>query len=294
MSLVISIIIPTFSASYNILETALKGIVSQTCSKKIYEVIIADNNGGAEVKKMVKAYGARMIKVEGKAPQTCNQVNSGAKIAKGDYIFILDHDIELSPNVLGNFMKLSSAKKEVDAWYVPYKIVTRGYLLNKIRNFEERFYRDSIIAAVRIIKKNIFWQTEKQYDPLLNSGPGDWDLTNQLRLINAKFAYIQDYVYHHEENLSFWSFTTKKTIYSKGGEAYKEKWRKKSLRIYNNIVKKQYDPFYRLFWIFVEKGKWRMFILNLPLYILFIIIKVIMSAIYLYSLKRPARIFIFF
>ncbi len=288
---IVSIIIPTYHASYNILEIALKSIDIQTCLKSLYEVIIADNNGGEKVRKLAKKYGAKVIEVGGNPPQTCNQVNLGAKIARGSYIFILDHDIELSPNLIENFVKLSFVKRDVDAWYVPYKIVARGYLLNSIRNFEENFYRDSVVAAARIIKKNTFWQTERQYDPLLNAGPGDWDLTNQLRLMGAKFDYIEDYVYHHEENLNFWDFTTKKTIYSRGSEVYKEKWKKKNLKIYNDIVKKQYDPFYRLFWIFVEKGKWRTLLSKLPLYLLFLIIKVSMAAIYFYSLKRAAGIF---
>ncbi len=283
---IVSIIIPTYYASYSIVEIALKSIASQTCPKSFYEVIIADNNGGVKVKRLAKKYGAKVVKVEGSPPQTCNQVNKGAKNTKGDYIFILDHDIELSPKLIENFVKVSSIKRDIDAWYVVYKIVARGYLLNKIRNFEEKFYRNSVIAAVRIIKKGVFWQTEKQYDPALNAGPGDWDLTNQLRIIGAKFDYIEDYVYHHEENLNFYQFTTKKTIYSMGGEIYKKKWRRKSLKIYKDIVQKQYDPFYRLFWIFVEKGKWRMLLLRMPLYLLFLLIKVSMAAIYLYSLKK--------
>lgn len=284
---IVSIIIPTYYASLYILEIALKSIANQTCSKSFYEVIIADNNGGEGVKRLAKKYGTQVIEVVGKPPQTCNQVNLGAKNAKGSYLFILDHDIELSPNLIENFVKLRSIKSDVDAWFVPYKIVARRYLLNRIRNFEEKFYKDSVVAAARIIKKNIFWQTEKQYDPLLNAGPGDWDLTNQLRLIGAKFDYIRDYVYHHEENLDFWNFTIKKTIYSRGGEVYKKKWREKNLKIYNDIVKKQYDPFYRFFWIFVERGKWRSLFPKLPLYFLFLIIKVSMAISYLYSLKSP-------
>jgi len=284
--IIVSIIIPTYHASKNILEAALKSIADQSSPKGLYEVILADNNGGPEIKSLAKKYGLKIVEISGNPPQTCNQVNKGAKTAKGEYIFILDHDITLSPNLLENFIKQALDKKDIDAWYVPYKIVARGYLLNKIRNFEETFYKNSVIAAARIIKKKIFFQTEKQYDPLLNLGPGDWDLTNQLKIMDAKFDYINDYVYHHEEHLNFWDFTKKKTLYSKGGELYKQKWKTKNLRIYNEIVKKQYDPFYRLFGIFVEKGKWRKLLAELSMYFLFLFIKVSMALVYVYSLKR--------
>lgn len=285
---IVSIVIPTYHASKYILEVALKSIEKQTAHKTCFEVVIADNNGGIELKTLAEKYRAKIIEINGQPPQTCNQVNQGAKVARGEYIFILDHDIELSPNLIKNFIDLSVIRKDVDAWYVPYKIVARGYLLNSIRNFEEKFYKNSVIAAARIIKKNVFWKTEKQYDPLLNAGPGDWDLTNQLKVMGAKFNYIKDFVYHHEENLDFWSFTSKKTIYSKGGELYKEKWMKKNPKIYNEVVLKQYQPFYRLFWIFVEKGKWKMLLVNLPLYILFLGVKISMAVIYLYSLRKSS------
>lgn len=283
---VISIIIPTYSQSKDTLEVPLKSIEKQNCPKDNYEVIIADNNGGEGVKSLVKKYGVKFIEVDGKPPQVCRQVNIGAGKAKGEYIFVLDHDIELSPNFLEKTIKLIKNKKDIDAWYIPYKIIAKGSLLNKIRNFEEYFYKDSVIAAARIIKKNIFLKTKNQYDPKLSSGPADWDLTNQLKSIGAKLSYINNYVYHHEEQLDLLYFISKKTIYADGGEIYKKKWLKENPEIFNEIVKKQYDPSYRLFWIFIENGKWKKLISNLHLYLLFLIIKVATAGVYFYYLRR--------
>lgn len=284
----VSIIIPTYWASSNIVEPTLESIVSQTCPKNFYEIIMADNNGGAAIRSLAGRYEAKILDIKGKPPQTCNQVNQGAKYAKGSYIFILDHDITLSPNFLKEFGKLANIKKDIDAWFVPYKISARGYILNKARNFEEKFYKDSVIAAARIIKKDVFFRTEDQYDPELNAGPGDWDLTNQLKMIGAKFGYINNYVLHHEEHLDFLSFLSKKRIYAQGAEIYKKKWYNKNPKIYNEVVKKQFDPLYRLFVIFIENGEWKILIPNLHLYLLFLFIKVSMSLIYTLRLfKNP-------
>lgn len=283
---IISIVIPTYRQSKAILGIPLESIANQRCPKEYYEVVISDNEGGESIKLLAKQYGAKIIEVDGKPPQVCRQVNLGAREGRGDYIFVLDHDIELSPDFLENTIKLIKNQKDVDAWYVPYKIIARGSLLNKVRNFEEYFYRDSVIAAARIIKKSIFLKTQDQYDPRLSSGPADWDLTNQLKFIGARFSYINSYVYHHEEQLNLLYFISKKTIYAEGGEIYKEKWRKRSSEIFNKVVKKQYDPFYRLVWIFIENGKWRSLMLNLHWYLLFLVVKVTMSAVYLYSLIR--------
>jgi hypothetical protein len=205
----------------------------------------------------------------------------GAKLARGKYLFILDHDVELSNGLLKKIVSLiKEGGKKYDAWYIPYKIIAKGFILNKVRNFEEMFYTKSIIAAPRLIKRNIFWRTENQYDPLLNSGPADWDLTLQLKILGINIGYLNYFVYHHEENMSFWNFLTKKVIYSKGGELYKKKWKNKNKQIYNSIVVKQYSPYYRLFGIFIDNGNWIKLITNLHLYILFLFIKVTISAIY--------------
>lgn len=284
--LIISIIIPTYYKSKENLERALKSIVNQKCPKDYYEIVVVDNRGTKEVKEIAKRYGARFIEIDNEPPQVCVQRNEGAKISKGKYIYTMDHDIELSSNLVKNFASLIQKKPKIDAWCIPYKIIARGKLLTKIRNFEELFYRDSVVVSARIIKRGVFWKTETQFDPALNSGPADWDFDLQLMQLNAKFDYIEDYVYHHEEELSLWGFITKKTIYSKGGEIYQDKWRKKDPEFYKKIVKKQYDPFYRLFGIFFEKGKWKKLILNAHLYITFLIIRVLMFSIYFYSLKK--------
>lgn len=290
---IVSIIIPTYSRSDFFIEMALRSIANQKCPKDYYEIIVADNHGGDKVKKFAQLYKAKFIEIKGEPPQVCVQRNAGAKVSRGKYIYTMDHDIELSSNLIKNFAGIIQKRPEVDAWYIPYRIVARGQLLTRIRNFEELFYTNSVVASARIIKRETFWNTESQFDPDLNSGPADWDFDLQLMRINAKFAYLEDCVYHHEEGLDLLGFITKKTIYSQGGEIYKDKWQKKDLEIYKKIVKKQYDPFYRLFGMFFEKGKWKKLIFNGHLYILFLLIRVAMFTVYFYSLKKSNNLVLF-
>lgn len=287
---IISIVIPTYYKSGRNLETALKSIASQNCSKDFYEIIVADNGGTEKVKELAEKYGAKFIEVIGESPQVCIQRNVGANISKGAHIYTMDHDIELSPNLIKNFVDIVRRRPEVDAWYIPYKIIARGKLLTRIRNFEELFYKNSVVASARIIKRAVFWKTETQFDPVLNSGPADWDFDLQLMQIHAKFGYLKDCVYHHEEELDLLGFITKKTIYSKGGEIYQDKWRKKDHKLYKTIVMKQYDPFYRLFGIFVENGKWKKLLLNIHFYVIFLLIRIMMFIVYFYSLKKPINL----
>jgi|SRR3989344_3781353 len=285
---IVSIIIPTYYKSKDLLEIPLKSISEQNCSKIYYETIIADNKGGEPVRQLAKKYGAKIIDVDGNPPQSCRQVNLGAKISNGEYLLLLDHDIELASNLIENFIEILKVKKnkKVDAWILPYKIIARGKLLTAVRNFEEAFYKNSLIATARIIKHELFWKTENRYDVTLTNGPADWDFTIQLKLSGAKFAYIKDYVYHHEEGMTLWHLLTKKSIYAKGGEIYQKKWEKKNKKIYNDIVRKQFSPFYRLVWIFIEDGKWKRLFPNLHLYLLFLLLKVTTALIYFIKLQK--------
>lgn len=286
MSPIVSIIIPTYNKSADILEVALKSIINQKCPKDYYEIIVADNNGTRKVKELAKQYGAKFIEIKGKSPQVCVQRNVGAKVSRGRYLYTMDHDIELSSDLIKNFAAIALKRPEIDAWYIPYKIIARGRLLTRIRNFEEIFYKNSVVASTRIVKREIFFKTETQFDPVLNSGPADWDFDLQLMQINAKFGYLENCVYHHEESLNLLGLIMKKTIYSEGGEIYQDKWQKKDFELYKKIVKKQYDPLHRLFWIFFEKGKWKKLILNLHLYLIFLVIRIAMFTVYFFSLKK--------
>jgi|GEM_PF-2387056 glycosyltransferase involved in cell wall biosynthesis len=285
---VVSIIITTYYKSAETLEISLQSIANQKCSKDLFEVIIADNCGGEVIASLAKKSKARLIEINGKPSQLCRQINKGASFAKGKYILLQDHDIELDSNLIGNFVKMVANKKsDIDAWYIPYKIVARGELLTKVRNFEEGFYRNSVIAAPRLIRKSIF--SRLKWDPNVSAGAPDWDFTIQMKLIGAKFDYLEDYFYHHEEQMSLWGSISKKVIYSEGGEIYKRKWQYKNLQVYKSIVVKQYDPLYRLFGIFVENGKWRKLLNNIPLYILFVMMKISIAAIYFYHLNTQKR-----
>lgn len=283
---VVSIIIATHN-SEKVIKFPFESVKNQTCPKSYYEVIIGDNESSDNTIEIAKRYGVKVVKVLGKPPQICNQQNSAARKAKGKYIFTLDHDIEVSKNFIRNFVERVKGKgKDVDGWFVPYKIIASSPLLTKVRNFEESYYKNSVVAAVRIVKRSIYWKTEKQHDPAIICGPADWDFDLQLMKIGAKTSWFDDYVYHHEENLSFFKFVTKKIIYSESGEVYKKKWMKKDRKIYKTIVRKQYDPYYRLFGIFIEKGKWKKLIKNLHLYMLFLLVKVATAIVYFSYLQN--------
>jgi len=279
----ISIIIPTYN-SEKVIESCLKAAKNQNYPKNKFEVIVVDNYSKDRTVPIAKSLGAKVFLLSGVPSQGCAQRNLGAEKAELEYVFFLDHDMEMSRNLLKNFAeKVVETNNKVDAWYVPEKIVGNGPLWTEIRTFERSFYNSTVIDAARIIKKEKFEMTEK-YDMKLSFGPADWDFDIQLKEMGCTFGIIDECVYHHEELVSLWKYLTKKTKYTDGSLIYQEKWKKRSKKAYNGIVSKQYSAGYRLIGIFFENGKWKKVAEGFHLYIAVVFIRLCVGI--MYSLSK--------
>lgn len=253
----ISIIIPTYTSSERYIRMCIEAANNQSYPKDKFEVIVADNNSKDNTVTIAKSLGARVFYQEGKPSQACAQRNLGAKNAKSEYLLFLDHDMEMSPNLLQNFAEhVAKTKGKIDAWFVPEQIKASSLLLEKIRNFERRYYDATIIDAVRIIKKEKFNKTKERYDQRLSNGPADWDMDLQLKEIGCTFGIIDEGFRHHEELLSFSKYISKKSIYISGENYYLEKWTERDGGRYLGTVKKQYSLSYRFFKVFFENKNW--------------------------------------
>ena len=276
----ISIVIPTYK-SEKVLPICLQGIKNQNYPADGYEVLVVNNGSLDNTAKISKRYGIKVIEVSGKAPQTCVQRNAGERAAKNEYVMYLDHDMELSPNLLKDFASaVSETRGLVDAWYVPEKILASTSLFSKVRTFERSFYDGTIVDAARIIKKSTIKKYNLQYDTNLSNGPADWDLDIQLKRNRCSFSIIHECIYHHEEHLSFWKYVGRKHMYADGINFYIDKWKSRDMKVFKSTVSKQFGFGYRLFGVFVEDGKWNKVLSNPFLFVLVMTMKVLMFSIY--------------
>ncbi|MBF0553514.1 MAG: glycosyltransferase [Nitrospirae bacterium] len=277
---IISIIIPTYNSEF-IIGMCIKAIRDQTYPVEKVEIIVVDNESKDRTQSIAVSMGATVINVGGNPPQACKQRNLGAISAKGDYLYFLDHDMELSKDLLIDLSNnIRSAKGKIDAWYVPEKIYSYNNAWKNIRTFERSFYNATVIDAVRVIKKEVFFKTD-MYDESLSAGPADWDMDNQLKLHKYSLGIINSCVYHHEERLTIIKYIYKKSTYVGGIDVYKNKWISIDKNVFEHVIKKQFDPYYRIIGVFIEKGKWKKIILNLHLFIPMIMIRAIIGAMYI-------------
>jgi len=284
----ISIVIPTYTSSGKFIDACLNAISKQNYPQDKIEVIVADNLSTDNTVLVAKQYGAKVILVQGKPSQAARQRNEGMLTATGEYVYILDHDMVMTPGLLFSLAKrIEATKGEIDAWYIPEKIVGNNKFWSEMRTFERSFYNSTVVDAVRVIKKEVFANGLK-YDPELSAGPADWDFDAALKKGAYRLALLEglEHVKHYEHFLSLGKYLSKKSGYSVGGEKYQKKWFNLDKDIYYSIVKKQYNPFYRLVVIFIEKGKWKK-ILSRPILFLSIFgVRLLVAITYLFRKRH--------
>lgn len=238
----VSVVITTKNEEKNIVN-CLGSIRKQTY--KNLETIVVDNRSADRTKQIARVYSA---KVFNKGPERSAQRNFGAEKARGLYYLYLDADMILDKKLVEECVKKMEGNMKLRGLYIPEIIIGKGYW-PKVRRFERSFYNGTVIDCVRFIRLTDFAKV-KGFDESM-SGPEDWDFDKKIRNL-GNVDIIQSPLYHNEKDFSLSDYLKKKQYYIKSFDTYISKWGKD-----DPDIKKQLGPFYRMFFVFAENGKWR-------------------------------------
>jgi glycosyltransferase involved in cell wall biosynthesis len=206
----VSIIIPTKDSETTI-ETCLDSIRAQTYPK--VEIIIVDKFSTDKTRMIAERYGIKVIMANAIRSRARN---IGAIESKGDFIFSIDSDMELTPNVIKECVK--RAAEWYDAVIIPEISVGKGFWV-ACRALERSCYiGDDTLEAARFFRKEVF-EKAGGYDPQLEYGE-DWDFNQRLRNAGFKIARINASIIHHEGRLNLWNVIRKKYRYGKSLDRY--------------------------------------------------------------------------
>jgi len=189
------------------------------------------------------------------------QRNIGLRAARGEFIFYLDDDQYVSKELITECVSLM---KKYDAVYIPEIIVTDNWFGHG-RNWERRFYTGTPVDCIRFFKAR-----ELYFDESI-SGPEDADYDHRyggIRTISKNPLY-------HADNITFVQYLKKKAYYAKSMELYRRRWP------YDKVL----DFWYRCFWIFFEKGKWKM-VARKPHYALAVFVTIFLRGVFYLCRKR--------
>ncbi|MFC1622759.1 glycosyltransferase [Patescibacteria group bacterium] len=267
----ISIIITTKNEEQHI-NKCLQSIKEQTYPKEKVEVIVVDNNSSDKTKEIAQKYGVRFFNA---GIERSAQRNFGARQAQNEILLFLDADMILSPGVVTEIID-KMQNQNLKGLHLNEKILGNTFF-SKVRSFEREFYFNTLIDAVRCVRKTDF-QKINGFDESL-TGPEDWDFDKRIRQL-GKTDLLSAVVYHNEEYLNLKKLLKKKKYYSQNFKIYIQKWGKQ-----DSDIKKQLGFKYRYIQVFFEKGKYKKVLQHPLLFISLIFLKTLIGIVYLLNKK---------
>lgn len=188
-----SIIIPTKNSSKT-LETCLDSIINQYY--KNIEIIIVDNHSTDNTLEIARRY-TNAVYLFG--PERSFQINYGVRMASGKYIYRVDSDFVLEPNVISEAVTTAESNG-YGAIIIHNTSDATVSFWAKVRKFERDMYdfgSDDLKIAVRFVRTDVF-KSVGGFDTRMISGE-DYDLHNRIvekysvGRINAKEMHLGEY-----------------------------------------------------------------------------------------------------
>lgn len=145
----VSIIIPVYNAG-QFIEKCIDSVICQTLSE--WELIIINDGSTDNSSEKIKLFSdSRIFLYEQKNAGPSSARNAGIRIARGEYLFFLDADDELTSNCLESLYSLAK-KDNIDFVYGKY----RGY------NVE---FKKDVLYDRKEIKRTLLDYTKVQFAP---------------------------------------------------------------------------------------------------------------------------------
>lgn len=190
------------------------------------------------------------------------QRNIGISRARGEFLLFLDSDQSINPDMIADCIKRI---KYFGGVYIPEIVVGYDWFA-KLRNWERSFYHGTAIDVCRFVRA---YQCPR-FDETLH-GPEDTDFD---RRIQGGKTISTSYIYHYE-NVSLWKYLRKKAYYARSMKRF-------AMRNPNDQI---LDWRWRVFGVFLERGKWKKFI-SKPHYVVAILALIFIRGIILLCAKK--------
>lgn len=210
----VSVIVPTKNSG-RFLEACLRSIKEQ--SYKEIELIVVDNFSTDNTREIAERYADKFFE---RGPERSAQRNYGVSMASGNFVFIIDSDMELSEGVVSSCVKEMTSGDGIVAVVVPEESFGEGFWA-ACKRLERSFY-----IGVPWMEAARFFRTETfnklgGYDEEI-TGPEDWDLPQRAEQY-GRISRVNDFIFHNEGKISLLKTIKKKFYYASKMSAYTRK-----------------------------------------------------------------------
>lgn len=197
----ISIIVPLYNTREDHLKLCVDSVINQSYEK--WELCLIDDASPKNTAEMIKPHinGHKNIKIErlSKNQHISGASNEGLKMAKGEFVALLDHDDVLTPNALFEMVKAINEHPENDFFYSDEdKIDEKGKHIEPFFKPDwspDYLYSCNYITHFAVLRKSI---VDKIGGFRLGAeGAQDWDLF-------LRFVAESDKVHHVPKMLYSW------------------------------------------------------------------------------------------
>lgn len=261
----VSIVIPTRNGGKTI-EKTLQSIKQQIYPQSLIETIVVDNHSTDNTAAIAKKYTHQVYTY---GPERAMQRNYGMiQKAHGTYVFYLDHDMILSPNLIKECVFIFKKNSGIAALYVPEIMIGAGFW-STVRTFERSFYNGTVIDCVRCIRSDVVKKIGGFDETIV--GTEDWDFDKRVRMAGIT-AITKNPLHHNDAGFTLKSYLKKKRYYAQNFGRYKEKWGRD-----DPDIRKQFSLSYRLFGVFTEDGKWKKLIKRPDLTLLMFCLRILVG-----------------
>ncbi len=145
----VSVVIPSRN-SENTIADCLKSVISQL--HRPLEIIVVDSFSTDSTAEIAKTMGATVMLYNGGRSA---QKNWGARFANGEYLYFVDSDFKLEPNVISSCLE---AIKSADGVVIRNQDIPSGSRLSQLIASRRRILSyDPLNVAIRFVKREVFY-----------------------------------------------------------------------------------------------------------------------------------------
>jgi len=236
----VSIVIPTRN-SEKTLPLSLASIKKQTY--KNIEIIVVDNYSSDRTREIAEHFEAKVYLLRSERTRA---KNFGTKVARGEYVLFIDSDMELTPHVIEESIKLMKTDPTIGGIVIPERSVGSSFWV-KVRNFERSFYVGTAIESARFFRRDLALKVGGFDEEVVFFEESTLPQKIESLGYDVK-ARISSYILHHEDDFSLFRWLKKKYYYGKTAKQYIQK--------YKEYMNEQIGLLYRFRLFFKSKRFW--------------------------------------
>jgi glycosyltransferase involved in cell wall biosynthesis len=207
----VSIIVPTRN-SEAFLRACLQSIQAQTYPHT--ELIVVDRDSTDATKAIAREFTDN---VYNHGPERSAQRNLGVEKATGEYVLIIDSDMQLTPRVIEAAVAAATAQPNIAGVTIPEESFGEGFWA-QCKRLEKSFYVGvPWIEAARFFPRSLYQKLDG-YDTTLISGE-DWDLS-QRAAKHGTISSVSEFIRHNEGHITLRDTLKKKYYYAQHAREY--------------------------------------------------------------------------